>query len=536
MATFNSDLLVISVFAVSCVSGCHSKFGQKEQVEPSDARLGLLPTKAESKPSVVDPLVELAKPVQHRPGGPSVSKDGTVVPTYAPPPELLLTMQAVTSYDEVWVYAEPHFHSEKLGFLRRGVHLKVTREQGKKGCSKGWFQLPGGGFACASKGLVVHEKTPFVDEQSKPPSRDLEFVTWARVVSPKTPMWWRLPTQKEWNSAQLMRKDWGHKPEPFLSGQPRPEAPVTDKPQGAVLSAQGPESQLPLSLATPWLDAGSFASLDRIVSHEGRRFWKTMQGGYVQENALLEVQTQDYQGQALASPTDFEAVAFVGPHRTQSNIRTNEGRWARGETIKAKTAVRVYEETDFAGKKWSRISDQHWVASDSLIRPTRASLPGGVESTERWIDVDLDKQVLVAYEGETPVYVTLVSSGQNRGEEVYETPTGVWRIYSKEKSSNMVESQTADSASFYQDVPWVMYFSGHLALRGSFWHEDLGRKGTTGSIDLGPSDARWLFSWTRPQVPLAWHGVLQSKFNPGTAISVRSKSPENTQSPDRAPL
>jgi hypothetical protein len=52
---------------------------------------------------------------------------------------------------------------------------------------------------------------------------------------------------------------------------------------------------------------------------------------------------------------------------------------------------------------------------------------------ERWIDVDLDTQILVAFEGDIPVYATMVSSG---GKET-PTETGLYRMWLKESEADM---------------------------------------------------------------------------------------------------
>lgn len=488
-------------------------------------RLGVWVPEVKPKPSAIDPLIDLAKPIDQASAVPRASKDGKLVPTQVAPSEPLLSLHAVTSYDEVWVYAEPNFRSEKLGFFRRGVRFKVTREQGQEGCRKGWFQLASGGFACASKGLIVSDKKPFLEDEFREASREPERVIWARVASPKTPMWWRLPSKQEWDAAQVLRRDWGHKVQPLAPGQ-APSLPAKEEKSNVLLSAQGPQGDLPLSPSMPWLEPGFFVSLYKSVDHLGGRFWKTAQGAFIQENSLNEYHPLDFHGQTIDADTPLSKVAFVGKHATDSNERGANGQWSRGKTLAVNTPVRVHEVAIFDSKSWSRISPTQWVRSDALVSPTPANLPGGVEPSQRWIDIDLSRQVLVAYEGKRAVFATLIASGRPGGDESdFATPNGVWRIYSKEKSSNMVDSSSLQGPSFHQDVPWVMYFSGNLALRGSFWHRDFGRSRTAGSIDLGPSDARWLFEWSRPTLPSNWHGILQSRFNPGTAVSIRGQAP-----------
>jgi hypothetical protein len=41
-----------------------------------------------------------------------------------------------------------------------------------------------------------------------------------------------------------------------------------------------------------------------------------------------------------------------------------------------------------------------------------------------------------------------------------------------------------------------------------------------GCVNLGPSDARWLFLWTTPFLPEGWHGVNATDESPGSTVIV----------------
>jgi lipoprotein-anchoring transpeptidase ErfK/SrfK len=124
-----------------------------------------------------------------------------------------------------------------------------------------------------------------------------------------------------------------------------------------------------------------------------------------------------------------------------------------------------------------------------------------VEADEHWIHIDLSEQVLVAYEGDRPVFATLVSTGKTPGM----TPVGVHRIQIKHIATSMRDQPVEDEAYSIDDVPWTQYFAGSIALHGAFWHAGFGLVRSHGCVNLSPADARWLFGFTEPQLPAGWH-------------------------------
>ena len=85
--------------------------------------------------------------------------------------------------------------------------------------------------------------------------------------------------------------------------------------------------------------------------------------------------------------------------------------------------------------------------TSDLARTSLESPPEGLSSGERWLDIDISEQVLVAYEGERPVFATLVSTGRaRRGSE---TPLGSHRIWVKLAFSDMSNLRYEDAPSHY---------------------------------------------------------------------------------------
>ena len=104
----------------------------------------------------------------------------------------------------------------------------------------------------------------------------------------------------------------------------------------------------------------------------------------------------------------------------------------------------------------------------------------------RWIDIDLSAQRLTAYQGNTAVRSTLVSTGL----PATPTPRGQYRIYVKYVSAGMYGPGYA-----LPNVPYVMYFYRGYGIHGTYWHHNFGHPMSHGCVNLPTSEARWLYSW-----------------------------------------
>lgn len=140
--------------------------------------------------------------------------------------------------------------------------------------------------------------------------------------------------------------------------------------------------------------------------------------------------------------------------------------------------------------------------------PTRTPLPEG----ERWIEVILSQQTLIAWEGEREVRRMRVSTGKAQTPTV----TGTFRIYGK------LLKQTMRGDDYIQpDVPFVMYFYSGYAIHGCYWHSNFGTPMSHGCVNLNLDDAAWIFGWASPRLPAGATEVWASEANPGTLVVVR---------------
>jgi hypothetical protein len=198
----------------------------------------------------------------------------------------------------------------------------------------------------------------------------------------------------------------------------------------------------------------------------------------------------------------------------------------RGRKLRALpnlSRVTVAERRDLGKESWLRIGDGDWLrardtTSARLASPPLEALPG-----ERWLDVDLERQVLTAYRGEAPLFAMPVSTGRGPAGTELETPRGTHRLWIKLSTTDMDNLENLEAKENYaiQAVPWVMFFDRGYGLHGAFWHRAFGRVQSHGCVNLTPSDAERLFSFTSPRLPDGWSAVFPTDYERGTIVRVR---------------
>ncbi len=138
-------------------------------------------------------------------------------------------------------------------------------------------------------------------------------------------------------------------------------------------------------------------------------------------------------------------------------------------------------------------------------------------TTEKWIDVDLSEQRVVAYEGVKPVRAFIVSTG------LPATPTvqGKFRIRLKVRSQTMTGGSPEYGHYNLPNVQWVQYFYEGYSFHGTYWHNKFGQPMSHGCVNMTNTDAQWLFDWAGPVYDLegtVWQ--KPTKNNVGTLVMV----------------
>ncbi|PRQ06036.1 hypothetical protein ENSA7_42980 [Enhygromyxa salina] len=183
------------------------------------------------------------------------------------------------------------------------------------------------------------------------------------------------------------------------------------------------------------------------------------------------------------------------------------------------------------GERWFEVpaSNDHargWISDHDIGRFVPAPPPEPVRGGQITVDVDLDEQVLSVWLEDTPVFVTLISSGKRNDE----TPPGIYRIENKRAYGKMQSNAHARDPYYVDAVPWAMYFQGSYALHASFWHDMFGHRMSHGCVNLSPRDAKRVFELTSPTLPHGWLFVHEHADDPGAVVRVRKR---DTPTPDR---
>ena len=142
--------------------------------------------------------------------------------------------------------------------------------------------------------------------------------------------------------------------------------------------------------------------------------------------------------------------------------------------------------------------------------------------TERWVEVDLNQQMAIAYEGATPVRAFLISSGVDDSPTV----TGTFRIWAKIAMQDMRGgSRAAGTAYHVTEVKNVQYFYEDYSFHGTYWHSNFGTPMSRGCINMTEEDAKWLFDWASPLMydddDDGW--MFSTDANPGTLVFVHER-------------
>ncbi len=186
---------------------------------------------------------------------------------------------------------------------------------------------------------------------------------------------------------------------------------------------------------------------------------------------------------------------------------------------------------DESGQAWYRVNERYgygdifWAAAEAFRPLTLDEMaPLSPEVDNKRILVNVSRQSLSCYEGQTEVYYCRVSTGalyNAQGERVdtWATPPGAHPVWRKLVSLHMSGGTTGGGWDL-PGIGWTTLFVGSgVAVHSTFWHNNFGVPMSRGCVNARPDDARWVFRWTLPIVPYD-PGDVSVSLPGGTVIEV----------------
>jgi lipoprotein-anchoring transpeptidase ErfK/SrfK len=477
--------------------------------------------------------------------------------------------------------------AKRIGYIRQGQKVPVRPEPHQKhNCKEGWYELLQGGYVCGRYGTLDpnHPKVrlaPHAPDMIGPLPYQYGY-----NVANGTPLYRTLPSREErlklepWLSSQPKKSSASGKSgsdDALDAGAPLTLTKASSESLGRDDDLDG---------GTPWylrsydggkptvtLDElkgegpiarrmvkGFFVAIDKDMNEKGSRWWKTtgnllapfdrimlhttaskFRGAWLDESrdeaksAAAVAASVDAGAPAstaarrpvadLCKPGSKAQAAIVIAYKAKRYVMSTSRQAAMGRDPIARHAVvrLTGDSVSFNGATYEETDEGFWIRASDVVKTNPGALPKDLADGEKWIDVNLRTQTLVAFEGENPVYVTAVSTGKEdrvNKEKDHRTPTGTFRIREKHIAATMDGDVATDGPYSIEDVPWIMYFNGSFALHGAFWHDNFGRTQSHGCVNLAPQDAKALFGWTEPKLPEGWHGVWATPEKQGTRVVV----------------
>ena len=469
----------------------------------------------------------------------------------------------------------------RIGTLRWGEKAPVLAEPHKKpNCPEGWYELVAGGFVCGKFASLDLDHPKFKEVKAPDLEAILPYMYGINYAN-GTPLYRHVPSREE----RTKLEPWLTRPRkaktdsagdagaatanPYAASAPdagttdvatigegagekdkddwwKNEAPDGGPPDVTIGDLFGD----PHSAIDRRMVKGFFVSIDRQVSANGSLWWKTVAGKVAPaDRVIIAKPSTEYHGVWLGQDSGTYATKNV-VSRKIDKLPVGFVTWyfAKRYTLDDKhkhatvdpgpldrfDAVGLTGQTAVAdGYEYWETDEGWWMRASSGTKTDPGPAPHDIGEHEKWIDVNLKRQTLVAYEGHTPVFATIFSSGRNE----HETTPGVFRIKEKHITSTMDGNadKAADGPYSIEDVPYIEYFNGGYALHGAFWHSEFGHVKSHGCVNLAPWDAKGLFGWTEPLLPEGWHAIFATKEHPGTRVIVHDRAEGTcTRSEDRA--
>ncbi|HEU4413061.1 MAG TPA: L,D-transpeptidase [Polyangiaceae bacterium] len=393
------------------------------------------------------------------------------------------------------VYAGPSPESRRLGYLRLGAIVRRDPEPaGRAGCPGAWYKIEPRGYVCAGGDDATIDPNHPVLKAAEGLKPDLGSALPYRYgfVRAVTPLYLKVPSKDEQTAAEFKLKEhldtWNEKAKelnqvtlgsydvpvdergvPFVGKRvgevPRPSIGWG---QGELFGASGEDDPIPF-----WLEGGRkipnvsdfkvppyavFA--DRARRHTGLAFAGSFATGPESLNRRFAITTDLRLAPTSKVKPDtgspWHGIELIDPQKSPplpfAWVRTSEAKAYKFEPQsdrpQPKGALEKRSIVMLTGKKRSGRDGWYWEMKNGLylkapeagvVRPPD-EWPDAAKKGHKWVEVSIENQTLTLWEGQRPVYATLVSTGQDGlgdPKTTKSTVRGVFTIKSKHLTATM---------------------------------------------------------------------------------------------------
>lgn len=428
-----------------------------------------------------------------------------------------------------WVYSRPIADPHRfLGYIRYGtsVALRSADILRGEGCPGGFYATLPRGFVCRDRTVTLDPSPTFLAQASATAASAGPF-PYRYGLSNGTPMYNRVPTPAE---ARRRERPFGQagKWQPLYRTLAAHEELAARELIAAsdaapfFLARGGLAAEGRIGLERQVIPLGSMLSFTRAFTAEGRTWLLSADQTVVPADRVRAFRPSAFHGVRLGEGESLPLAWIRG--KARSRVRRNDsgaleptaGSFPLRSHV-GLTGARVTEggtlyletrERDAAG------APLYLAEPDATVVELPEKLPMALRPGRKTIIVSITRGTLLAYEGTTPVFTTLVSPGAGgvpvKGRDPVRdstTPLGTYTITFKDRAATM-SPEKGDNRSFWiADVPFTQYFNPPFALHASYWHERFGEPTSAGCVNLSPLDAQTMFEWSDPPVPAEWQGA-----------------------------
>ncbi len=378
--------------------------------------------------------------------------------------------------DQAPIFAAAHKKAPIIGYLHAGDTVARSESAHENDqCTEGWYAVLPRGYVCTEKATTTNLEHPTLRTMALGANMDGALpYTYAR-------------TTKVTALFENKSKD------------------------GVELSGR-------LAKSTVMAIVGSWTAPDE--SKEPQRLGLRMDGDFVRADDLEAAVGSDFQGIELSENLELP-VAYA--------VRRGVRSWKMdGAAAIKQDEIPYHTRLELSGRFRTVQGHRFWATKDDLwVRHKDVTVvrrlhefPEFATGQQKWIDISIVTGTAVAYEGQKPVYATLVSVGRDRlgdPETTASTERGTFRVIRKQITRRGDDSPDAP----LHDAPWALLLESGDWLYATPSHDRFGIEHTDGNIELSPKDGRHLFNWSSPQIPEGWHGVVVDPAEETTIVQIR---------------